>query len=172
MARILSFIALTCVATCLDFEGQGQIVALAQGGTSIAEGCLTDAGLWTLDTASCGLFTGTHNTTTSVVTLSTTSGACYTDELDSNYLSCGGSAELRNPVFLVRLPGLSSISLIEKITDTLQAWPGLVEDKYVLASGDSYIWASQSDPAEGAVQIHVYGTTDARPYLDLTWAAV
>ncbi|GAM33781.1 hypothetical protein TCE0_013r00931 [Talaromyces pinophilus] len=66
----------------LVFSGQGKVVPAvwtSRGTIGEAVGCLTDAGLWTTDSANCGTFTGVATTESGTVVstiLSTSAGYC------------------------------------------------------------------------------------------------
>ncbi|RAO67374.1 uncharacterized protein BHQ10_003386 [Talaromyces amestolkiae] len=78
---LVSLIGLSALTSAQVFSGQGHVVPAvwASGTVGEAVGCLTNAGLWTTDSANCGTFTGVATTQSGTVVstiLSTSAGYC------------------------------------------------------------------------------------------------
>lgn len=82
MIKLVSLLGLSALTSAQVFSGQGKVVPAAwtsSGTIGEAVGCLTDAGLWTTDSANCGTFTGVATTESGTVVstiLSTSAGYC------------------------------------------------------------------------------------------------
>jgi hypothetical protein len=82
MIKLISLLGLSALTSAQVFSGQGQVIPAvwtSSGTVGEAVGCLTDAGLWTADSANCGTFTGVATSEDGTVVstiLSTSAGYC------------------------------------------------------------------------------------------------
>ncbi|KAF3391086.1 hypothetical protein DPV78_011091 [Talaromyces pinophilus] len=82
MIKLVSLLGLSALTSAQVFSGQGKVVPAvwtSRGTIGEAIGCLTDAGLWTTDSANCGTYTGVATTESGTVVstiLSTSAGYC------------------------------------------------------------------------------------------------
>lgn len=82
MIKLVSLLGLSALTSAQVFSGQGQVIPAvwtSSGTIGEAVGCLTDAGLWTTNSANCGTFTGVATTVSGRVVstiLSTSAGYC------------------------------------------------------------------------------------------------
>lgn len=96
--KLVGLLGLSALTSAQVFSGQGQVIPAVWASGTIGEavGCLTDAGLWTTNSAHCGTFTGVATIESGTVVstiLSTSAGYCNIifggDMHDHGSYACG-----------------------------------------------------------------------------------